>query len=220
MLDLFGLTAMLGASAASSSASSSLGSALGAATSSSLSGLDNLIGAAIGSESAASLAPSVAMGIDGTKSALVLTAGALVVGGGSLWAGHAWGRRSALADYGNACAGADGYSVSPTSPLSAAVLGENLLKKEQQAADTKKKAAGGKLPPANYAFSGVKATVAAGSDNTEIAALRAEIEALKAKSGSGNEFLNMLKSFAPLIKAKMEAEMAATTASAPEPEKS
>jgi len=150
MLDLFGLTAMLGASA-SSSASSSLGSALGAATSSSLASLDNLIGAAVTSQAASSLAPSVAIGMaDGTKSALVLGTGALVVGGGSLWAGHAWGTSSANKKLGEGIANADGFTVAPVSKVGAKGIGEAFLANLATKAAKAKAANGGKFTPATF----------------------------------------------------------------------
>jgi len=149
MLDLFGLTAMLGASA-SSSASSSLGSALGAATSSSLASLDNLIGAAVTSQAASSLAPSVAIGMaDGTKSALVLGTGALVVGG-SLWAGHAWGESSATKKLGEGLSNADGFTVAPVSKVGAKGIGEAFLANLATKAAKAKAANGGKFTPATF----------------------------------------------------------------------
>jgi hypothetical protein len=147
MVDLFGLSCLMGASASASS--SGLGSALGAASSASLSGLDNLIGAAIGSESAASLAPSVAMGIDGTKSALVLGTGALVVGG-SLWAGHAWGESSASKRLGEGIANADGFTVAPASKVGAKGIGEAFLANLATKAAKAKAANGGKFTPATF----------------------------------------------------------------------
>ena len=175
MLDLFGLTAMLGASA-SSSASSSLGSALGAATSSSLASLDNLIGAAVTSQAASSLAPSLAIGMaDGTKSALVLGTGALVVGG-SLWAGHAWGTSSATKKLGEGLSNADGFTVASTSKVDAGALGRAYITNLATKAAKAKAANGGKYTPANYSMPPTSPVAAPVGGANDAAALEAKME--------------------------------------------